>query len=214
MRRWRFWMMRVGWRGIGAYETWSDFLPGGAADIFPGDGVAVNVPSRNAVFGAIVWGVAIDLVDPAHDRGMYTVEFANDLAAALAYQDAASATVIQLGEMPASLSTTQVGTYYLENLTEAQITQVSLTDGNQYSPTAVSVDAGMAPPSGGGIEVRSHDYGWGVANDRNLLGRFNTQTFSLPRLARAQNYFLRLYDSSSPPRYSRYSAGLHVDYPL
>jgi len=29
-----------------------------------------------------------------------------------------------------------------------------------------------------------------------------------------QNYFLRLYDSSSPARYSRYSAALHLDYPL
>ncbi len=63
-------------------------------------------------------------------------------------------------------------------------------------------------------EVRAHDYGWGSANDRNLLGRFNSQTFILPRLARTQNYFLRLYDNSSPPRYSRYAAALHVDYPL
>jgi len=62
--------------------------------------------------------------------------------------------------------------------------------------------------------VRAHDYGWGESNDRNLLGRFSAETFSLPRLARTQNYFLRLYDSSSPPRYSRYSAALHVDYPL
>jgi len=63
-------------------------------------------------------------------------------------------------------------------------------------------------------EVRAHDLGFGVANDRNLLGRCTTQTFSLPRMARTQNYFLRLYDSSSPPRYSRYAAALHVDYPL
>jgi hypothetical protein len=63
-------------------------------------------------------------------------------------------------------------------------------------------------------EVRSHDFGWGPSNDRNLLGRFATQTFTLPRLARTQNYFLRLYDNSSPARYSRYSAALHVDYPL
>ena len=63
-------------------------------------------------------------------------------------------------------------------------------------------------------EVRAHDYGFGVANDRNLWGRFTTETFSLPRLARTQNYFLRLYDNSSPPRYSRYSAALHVDYPV
>jgi len=33
-------------------------------------------------------------------------------------------------------------------------------------------------------------------------------------LAETQDYFLRLYDSSSPPKYSRYSAALHVDYPL
>lgn len=70
------------------------------------------------------------------------------------------------------------------------------------------------PPTTTIAEVRLHDYGWGVANDRNLLGRFNTETFSLPRLAKAQNYFLRLYDASSPPRYSRYAACLHVDYPL
>jgi hypothetical protein len=63
-------------------------------------------------------------------------------------------------------------------------------------------------------EVRVHDYGWGVANDRNLLGRFSTETFTLPRWARSQTYFLRLYDTSSPPKYSRYAAALHVDYPL
>jgi hypothetical protein len=75
------------------------------------------------------------------------------------------------------------------------------------------------PPQGGPAmttvsEVREHDFGWGQANDRNLLGRFNTQTFSLPRLARTQSYFLRLYDGSSPPRYSRHAEALHIDYPL
>ena len=74
--------------------------------------------------------------------------------------------------------------------------------------TTVQVDAGMRQQAGIGIEVRQNDYGWGQANDRNLLGRFSTQTFTLPRLAATQNYFLRLYDSSSPPKYSRYSAAL------
>jgi hypothetical protein len=94
----------------------------------------------------------------------------------------------------------------LANLTNVQITLVT--------STTAQVDAGMAPASGYGIEVRSNDYGWGVANDRNLLGRFTTETFTLSRLARTQNYFLRLYENSSPPRYSRYAAALHVDYPL
>jgi hypothetical protein len=78
--------------------------------------------------------------------------------------------------------------------------------------------AGPVPQTGPATatvaEVRTHDYGWGAANDRNLLGRFTTETFSLPRLARTQNYFMRLYDNSSPPSYLRYAAALPVDYPL
>jgi hypothetical protein len=191
---------------MGTYQTWSDFLPGGAADIFPGDAMTVNVPSRNAVFSAIVRKVSIDVVDPGDDRGIYVIEFANDLAAPLALQDESSATTVALQDLPVRLATAQVGSYYLADLTDAQITAVT--------STTVSVDAGTAPGSGGGIEVRLNDFSWGSANDQNLLGRFNTQTFSLARLAQTQNYFLRLYDGSSPPKYSRYAAALHVDYPL
>ena len=190
----------------GSYETWSDFLPGSAADIFPGDGLVIDVPSQNATFSAIVRGVSIDLMDPGNGRGIYVIEFANDLASPLGYQEGESTTVVPLQDAPSTLLTTQVGSYYLPNLSNAQITQVS--------STTVQVDAGIAPGNGLGIEVRAHDFGWGSSNDRNLLGRFATQSFSLPRLARTQNYFLRIYDNSSPAKYSRYSAALHVDYPL
>jgi hypothetical protein len=64
------------------------------------------------------------------------------------------------------------------------------------------------------VEVRTSDYGWGVENDRNLLGRFASRTFSLPRLGTAQTYFLRQHDGSSPAKYSRFSTALHIDYPL
>src|SRR5271166_2922782 len=47
-----------------------------------------------------------------------------------------------------------------------------------------------------------------------LVGRFTNSSFTLTRYARAQTYFLRSYDGSGPPKYSRYSASLHVDYPL
>ncbi len=190
----------------GTYETWSDFLPGAAADIFPGDAITLNVPSRKASFTAIVREVGIEVADPANDRGFYRIGFANDLASPLAIEYVTSTTTIALQDVPPLLQTTQVGAYYQVDLTEAQITAVT--------STTVEVDAGIAPGTGCGIEVRENDYGWGQANDRNLLGRFNTQTFTLARLSRTQNYFLRLYDGSSPPKYSRYSAALHVDYPL
>ena len=63
-------------------------------------------------------------------------------------------------------------------------------------------------------EVRWSDTGWGQNNDRNLVGRFSTQSFTVPRLARVQNYYLQQYDASSPPKYSRYTSALHLDYPL
>jgi len=191
---------------LGTYATWSDFLPGAAADIFPGDAIAVNIPSRGASFTAIVRQVEIEIADPADDRGFYTIAFANDLASPLAIEYVATTTIIALQDMPPLQQATQVGVYYQVDLTEAQITAVT--------STTVAVDAGLSPASGYGIEVRENDYGWGQANGRNLLGRFNTQTFSLARLAETQDYFLRLYDNSSPPKYSRYSAALHVDYPL
>lgn len=190
----------------GTYQTWSDFLPGSAADIFPGDAITISVPSRVAVFTAIVREVDIQIADPPDDRGFYTIGFANDLACPPGIEYSGSAASISLQDMPPLLETTQVGSYYQTNLTEAQITNVT--------STTASVDAGMSPPPGYGIEVRENDWGWSQANNRNLLGRFSTQTFTLPRLARTQNYFLRLYDNSSPPKYSRYSAALHVDYPL
>jgi hypothetical protein len=81
-------------------------------------------------------------------------------------------------------------------------------------PRAASPSPQSGPALTSVIEVRENDFGWGQANDRNLLGRFNTETFTLSRLAAVQDYYLRLYDNSSPPRYSRYSAALHVDQPL
>jgi hypothetical protein len=196
------------WRGT--YQTWSDFLPGAATDVFPGDAITVNVPSQSAVFTAIVREVAVEIADPVNDRGFYSIAFANDLAEPLALQSQATNTTISLQNMPPKLTTTQVGAYYLPSLTDAQITAVTSTT----AQVDIGAAAGVAPGSGLGVEVRQHDYGWGQSNDRNLLGRFSTETFTLPRLARTQNYFLRMYDSSSPPRYSRFSAALHVDYPL
>lgn len=197
-------MGSAGWAGT--YQTWSDFLPGSAPDIFPGDVLRVNVESRDADFEAIVRGVEIDYRDPANDRGVYTIQFANEAAAGISVETEASAAAVPLQDVPIQLATTQVGAYYLENLVNAQVTQVT--------STTVQIDAGLAIGGAIGIEVRTRDIGWGAASDRSLLGRFSSRTFTLPRLGRTQTYFLRLYDGSSPIRYSRYAAVLHVDYPL
>ena len=196
----------VGAAWSGSYQTWSDFLPSGAADIFPGDALSLNIASRGAIFSAVVREVELEIANPAEDRSFYTIVFANDLAVPLGTEYGGSAMSLELQYAPTLQQTTQVGACYGASLTQAQITSIS--------STTVAVDVGVAPASGGGIEVRDNDYGWGQANSRNLIGRFTTQTFNLSRLAQTETYFLRLYDNSSPPKYSRYSAALHVDYPL
>ena len=190
------------WKG--QYDTWSDFLPAGATDIFPGDALAINVSSRSANFVAIVNEIEITCNDLAAEHSFYKIKFANDAARQLGFEFEAAK--IALPFDATELTIAQVGSHYIADLTAAAVTQIT--------STTVNIDAGVTPPAGGGIEVRWSDEGWGAYNDRNLLGRFATQTFTLPRLAKVQDYFLQQYDASNPPKYSRYSAALHVDYPL
>lgn len=188
----------------GAYETWSDFLPGNAGDIFPGDAVSVNAPSRQAVFQAIVREVEMEIRDLQEEHSRYQIRFADDAAAPLGFEFESGNVTLPLNL--ASITRDQVGEGFLADLNDAEITQAS--------STSVDVDAGVTPATGGGIEVRWTDVGWGPENDRNLVGRFSTRTFTLPRLSAVQNYFLRQYDAATPPRYSRFTTALHLKYPL
>ena len=187
----------------GEYQAWSDFFPEGAGDVFPGDALAVNAPSQGAVFTAIVREVGIELADLEHDSGRFSLSFANDAAAPLAF-DFDPARLDEPLDITATTAT--AGSSFLADLPDAEITDAS--------STTITIDAGANPPAGGGFEVRRSDYDWGQESDRNLAGRFTTRSFTLPRLARIQDYYLRQYDASAPPLYSRYSTALHLDYPL
>ena len=191
-----------GWSGD--YQAWSQFLPGGAVDIFPGDGLAVNVPSRMAAFAAIVREVDVEIVDIAGENSRYTLRFvdAGDPSLDFAFVTA----LVKQTQVLTPVDVSMVGNVYLADLTDAEVTNVT--------STTVTIDAGFSPASGGGIEVRYSDAGWGGGYNGNLVGRYTNNSFTLTRYARAQTYFLRSYDGSAPPKYSRYSTALHVDYPL
>jgi hypothetical protein len=191
-----------GWSG--EYQAWSQFLPGGAADIFPGDGLAVNVPSRMVSFEAIVREVDVVIADISGENSRYTLRFvdAGDPSLDFAFVTA----LMKQTQVLTPMNVTEVGNYYLADLTDVEVTNVT--------STTVTIDVGFTPVAGGGIEVRYSDEGWGVGYNGNLVGRFTNESFTLTRYARAQTYFLRSYDGSGPPKYSRYSTALHVDYPL
>jgi hypothetical protein len=192
---------RVAWSG--EYRVWSDFLPEHAEDIFPGDGLAVHAPSRSASFSAVVREVEVEVSDPDNDRSRYTVRFANDAAEPLAFDfDPA-----HLREPLEPVETTiTAGQVFIADLPNAEVTNVT--------STTLTISTGAAPPAGGSFEVRRSDSGWGPTTDRNLVGRFTAQSFTLPRLSSTQTYYIRQCDTGSPPRYSRFSTLLHVDYPL
>ncbi len=192
---------QAGWAG--EYDTWSGFLPGGAQDIFPGDGLQVNVPSQGAQFSAVVREVVVEVADLANDLAKYKLRFANEAAEPVAFQFESNTA----DTLPALTAVAQdVAVNLPADLVAAEITQVS--------STTTTIDIGQGVPVGYGVEVRRTDSGWGPDNDRNLIGRFTAQGFTVPRLAKRQDYFLRLVDSSMPPRYSLHSTLLHIDYPF
>ena len=186
----------------GQYQIVSDFLP--VEDVLPGDAVQVSAPSRGAQFNAIVRDVEVQVTSLGDDRSQYDIKFANDADEPLAFK--LESVTLPEPLTPIYANGTPSSSLYIESLTTAQVTNVIASQ--------ITIDAGVAPPAGGGIEVRRSDGGWGPGQGGNLAGRFTTETFTLPRLSRAQSYYLRQYDGSSPAKYSRYSALLHVDYPL
>ena len=154
-----------------------------------------------ADFRANVLQVAIDVCDLATENAKYTIAFADEASVPVSFAFGSDVSA------PADTVISEVGSVgqmFVPTLPSAEIVQVT--------STSVGMDAGVDLPTGAGIEVRRTDSGWGMDNDRNLLGRFSTRTFSVPRLARVQDFYLRQYDASA--RYSRYSTALHLDYPL
>jgi hypothetical protein len=125
-----------GWSG--EYQAWSRFLPGGAADIFPGDGLAVNVPSRMASCTAIVREVDVEIIDIAGENSRYTLRFvdAGDPALDFAFATA----LMKQTQVLTPIDVTEVGNYYLADLTDAEVTNVT--------STTVTIDGGVTPSAG------------------------------------------------------------------
>lgn len=187
----------------GEWGAWSDFLPGGAADCYPGDEVELQLSSRGLTAKATVREVEVELAGAREDRSRYSIRIANESSepAGFSLQSGGTQAMPELKE----LAKEEAGNSCIADLAGAEVTQVSSTE--------ITVDTGGAASAGGGFEVRRSDYGWGAENDRNLAGRFSSRVFTLARLSRAQEYYLRQYDGGSPRRYSRYSTLLRVEYP-
>lgn len=188
----------------GEYQTVSDFMPGGAnVDPWPGDVWTIVAASRGVNAPAVLRSVELKTLSLLDDRSLYKLIFANDSAATLSFEFIAGV----LNELTDPVIPAATGSSsFIPDLPDAEMTALT--------STTMSIDAGVTPPAGGGIEVRSTDFAWSAEGDANLIGRFTTQAFTIPRLARSQTVYVRQHDASIPRKYSRYSTVLHVDYPF
>ncbi|HMF53982.1 MAG TPA: hypothetical protein VK593_06510, partial [Edaphobacter sp.] len=171
-----------------------------AEDIWPGDVLAVT--SEGDTLKLIVRQVAIEDGHASPELRTYRIAFANDWDESLGLKLSESVAVDALlpeiaGSAPAAV------------LVNLQSLQVTSTSGN-----ALQVDAGIDPPAGGGFEVRRRDWDFGPGVDQDLVLRSPVRSFSIPREAQVERYYVRMYDGSNPPVYSRFSSAVFTNLPV
>jgi hypothetical protein len=175
------------------------------SDVWPGDVLAVT--SAGVTTSLLVRRVEIRDGQSVPEVLRYAMKFANDWATE--YADGLglklSEAIAPDAYLPpmAALAPGQV----LANLQHLAVTSLS--------STAIGVNAGVMPIAGGGFEVRRADWQFGVGADlADLVLRSPVAGFTIPRAAQVERYYVRMYDASTPPVYSRFSSAVIVNWPV
>lgn len=184
-------------------------------DIWPGD--VLTLSANGSTVSAVVRQVTVEShgvgLVPGGEALAYTIAFANEWAEGLGVRLTetlgADAQVPSFALNLASDSPVSLAPHVLANLAALTVTGTS----GSGSTAALNVDAGVAAPTGGGFEVRRRDAGFG-SGSADLVLRSPVRGFSIPRGAMEESFFVRMYDSSSPPLYSRESAAIVTHLPL
>ncbi len=171
-----------------------------ATDIWPGD--VLCIVANDQTSSVVVRTVALASGHARPELLTYRIAFANDWAEALGIT--LSEAIAPDAYLPATAAT--VAGAALANL--QQLTVASATT------TALQIDAGTAPPAGGGFEVRRRDWDFRPGVDQNLVLRSPVRSFSIPRAAQVEQYYVRQYDGSNPPLYSRFSSAVLINLPV
>jgi hypothetical protein len=180
----------------------------GVADIWPGDVLALT--ANGTTITVLVRRVAIEEQGATPEALTYKIAFANDWAEGLGISLSEAIAVDAL--LPATALELAPGASapVLANLQQLTVTAASTT--------SLTIDAGTNPPAGGGFEVRRHDGGFGqgagATGSGDLFLRSPVRGFSIPRTTMEETFFVRMYDGSTPPLYSRESAAIVTQLPI
>ena len=82
------------------------------------------------------------------------------------------------------------------------------------SGSTVTVNTGITPPDGGGFEIRLRDFSFMAGQDPTLVMRGSQQSLTFSRVSASDRFYIRMYDGSTPPNYSEFSAALFINLPL
>lgn len=171
-----------------------------SGDVWPGDQLALQTsePGGNAL--VVVRKVNITSHSAVPELLEYAIDFANDWSVDLSVKTSAVVPKgVWLPQAAAALP-----------LSVANVAGISST----VTSSQIAINAGMTPPTGGGFEVRRVDWQFGSGSDGTLVMRSASAAFSIPREAAIEQYFLRMYDASTPPNYSRFSTEICASVPL
>ncbi len=193
----------IGQAAAGVSALWSGTYKGTRAsfanDVWPGDALALNAPSINLNAQVVVRSVKVSYSGSYPDLVEYEIGFANDWADDLAIKT--SATVPAETWLPAPVSPT-----VLANLNELTVTALN--------GSTVTVNTGVTPPAGGGFEIRRRDFAFMPGEDPGLVARSTLPNITWSRETANDRFYIRMYDGSTPPNYSEFSAALFINLPL
>ena len=178
----------------GKYTAWNLETQG---DVWPGDVLAVSSTSASMSANLVARTVELELSCTWPGLVKYVISFANDWADALAIKTSARVPAdVWLPQQPATAVP-------LANLNGLEISSVT--------SSAITVNAVVTPPTNGGFEVRRKDWVFGPGTDSDLVLRSPVNSFTIPREAVMERYYIRMYDGSTPPNYSRFSTAVFVN---
>jgi hypothetical protein len=187
----------------GVSALWSGTYNGNrmsfAADVWPGDALLLNAPSMNLDAQVVVRTVKVSYGASDPDVVEYAIAFANDWADDLAIKT--STTVPADAWLPAAIAPTT-----LANLNALAVTALN--------GTTVEISAGATPPMGGGFEIRRRDFAFMAGEDPDLVVRATLPDMTFSRESANDRFYVRMYDGSTPPNYSQFSAALFINLPL
>ncbi len=181
----------------GKYTEWNADQQG---DVWPGDVLAVVSASAGLTANLVVREVEIDLAGTKPTLTKYTISFANDWADDLAIKTSSA--------VPADAWLPQ------QPETTTPLASLNALVATSVTGSTIQIAANATAPTGGGFEVRRRDWSFTPGPGPDLVLRSPVPNFTIPRQAAMEQYYIRMYDGSTPPNYSRFSSAVFVNLPL